>query len=73
MSLLESTTGGPLGVLVVGGGQARLTVGYYLRRTGMSFVILDAGGGPGGAWRDGWESLHATRKRQVMQFLVEAS
>jgi putative flavoprotein involved in K+ transport len=44
-------------VIVIGGGQAGLAVGYYLRRTGLSFVILDAEVGPGGAWRHGWESL----------------
>ena len=44
-------------VIVIGGGQAGLAVGYYLRRTGRSFVILDAEVGPGGAWRHGWESL----------------
>lgn len=44
-------------VVVIGGGQAGLAVGYYLRRTGLSFVILDAEAGPGGAWRHGWESL----------------
>jgi putative flavoprotein involved in K+ transport len=59
MSLSESTTGGPLDVLVIGGGQAGLAVGYYLRRTGMSFAILDAEEGPGGAWRRGWNSLRA--------------
>ena len=44
-------------VIVIGGGQAGLAIGYYLRRTGLSFVILDAEVGPGGAWRHGWESL----------------
>ncbi len=44
-------------VIVIGGGQAGLAVGYYLRRTGLSFVILDAEVGPGGAWRHGWDSL----------------
>ncbi len=43
---------------MVGGGQAALAVGYYLRRrTDLSFVILDSEDGPGGAWRHGWESL----------------
>ena len=43
---------------VVGGGQAALAVGYYLRRrTDLSFAILDSEDGPGGAWRHGWESL----------------
>jgi putative flavoprotein involved in K+ transport len=44
-------------VVVIGGGQSGLAVGYYLRRTGLDFVILDAGSEPGGAWRRGWESL----------------
>ncbi|NGM22791.1 NAD(P)/FAD-dependent oxidoreductase [Roseomonas stagni] len=44
-------------VLVIGGGQAGLAAGYFLRRTGLAFVILDAGAAPGGAWRHGWDSL----------------
>ncbi len=44
-------------VVVVGGGQAGLAVGYYLRRTDLSFCILDDQPGPGGAWRHGWDSL----------------
>jgi putative flavoprotein involved in K+ transport len=45
-------------VVVIGGGQAGLAVGYYLRRAGVSFVILDAQSAPGGAWQHGWDSLH---------------
>lgn len=44
-------------MVVVGGGQAALALGYYLRRTAFSFVILDAGDAPGGAWRHTWDSL----------------
>lgn len=48
-------------VLVVGGGQAALSVGYYLRRAGLvaydDYVILDAGTEAGGAWRQMWPSL----------------
>ena len=44
-------------VAVVGGGQAALAVAYYLRRTALRYVLLDAQEGPGGAWRHGWESL----------------
>jgi putative flavoprotein involved in K+ transport len=39
--------GGPLDVVVVGGGQAGLVVGYYLRRASLSFAIFDAAEGPG--------------------------
>lgn len=34
-----------------------LALGYYLRRAHADFLILDAGEGPGGAWRHGWNSL----------------
>ncbi len=45
---------------MIGGGQAALAVGYYLRRrTDLSFVILDSEDAPGGAWRHGWDSLRA--------------
>ncbi|KAI3590379.1 Flavin-dependent monooxygenase ArsO associated with arsenic resistance (plasmid) [Cupriavidus sp. U2] len=44
-------------VVVVGGGQSGLAVSYFLRRTGLSFVVLDSEGGPGGAWQHTWDSL----------------
>lgn len=44
-------------LIVIGGGQAALALGYYLRRTTLSYIILDAEEGPGGAWRHGWDSL----------------
>jgi putative flavoprotein involved in K+ transport len=44
-------------VIVIGGGQAGLATGYYLRRAGLDFVILDAGIAAGGAWRHAWDSL----------------
>ncbi|HCG57184.1 MAG TPA: pyridine nucleotide-disulfide oxidoreductase, partial [Brevibacterium sp.] len=44
-------------VVVIGGGQAGLAAGYFLRRTGLEFVILDDHAGPGGAWQHGWQSL----------------
>ncbi len=44
-------------VVIIGGGQAGLATGYFLRRCGLSFVILDAEPGPGGAWRHTWPSL----------------
>jgi len=56
---MDGEGGRPLDVAVVGGGQAGLAVGYYLKRTGLSFAIFDAAEGPGGAWRRGWDSLRA--------------
>jgi putative flavoprotein involved in K+ transport len=44
-------------VVVIGGGQAGLSVGYYLRRTSLSYVILDAQERLGGAWLKAWDSL----------------
>ncbi|WP_369028277.1 FAD-dependent oxidoreductase, partial [Nocardia farcinica] len=41
-------------VVVVGGGQAGLAAGYYLRRAGHRFVILDDQPSPGGAWPHMW-------------------
>ena len=43
--------------LVIGGGQTGLTVGYYLAKTGRTFLILDAGERIGDAWRNRWDSL----------------
>ena len=43
--------------VVIGGGQAGLTVGYYLRKRGIPFVILDAHPRVGDAWRRRWDSL----------------
>jgi putative flavoprotein involved in K+ transport len=42
---------------VIGGGQAGLAVGYYLRRTALRWTILDAQVVPGGAWTRAWRSL----------------
>ena len=44
-------------VVVIGGGQAGLSVGYYLRKRGLRFVILDASARVGDAWRKRWDSL----------------
>ena len=44
-------------VVVVGGGQAGLAIGYYLGREGRSFTILEAAGEPAAAWRSRWDSL----------------
>ena len=43
--------------VVVGGGQAGLSVGYHLTQRGLPFVILDAQERIGDAWRKRWDSL----------------
>jgi putative flavoprotein involved in K+ transport len=43
--------------VVIGGGQAGLSVGYHLARQARPFVILDASQRVGDAWRQRWDSL----------------
>src|SRR5438552_6203273 len=44
--------------IIIGGGQAGLAVGYYLKKQGRRFVILDANERIGGSWRTRtWDSL----------------
>ena len=44
-------------VLVIGGGQAGLSMGYYLAERECSFVIADANPEVGHSWRSRWQSL----------------
>jgi len=44
-------------VIVIGGGQAGLSTGYYLKKLGLSFVILDASARIGDVWRKRWDTL----------------
>jgi putative flavoprotein involved in K+ transport len=44
-------------VVVIGGGQAGLSVGYHLARKGLDFVILEANERIGDTWRARWDSL----------------
>jgi putative flavoprotein involved in K+ transport len=43
--------------VVIGGGQAGLSVGHHLARRGLPFLILDAHQRVGDAWRRRWDSL----------------
>src|SRR5678815_4560172 len=43
--------------IVIGGGQAGLATGYYLKQQGRDFVILDANARVGDVWRRRWDSL----------------
>jgi putative flavoprotein involved in K+ transport len=44
-------------VVVVGGGQAGLAIGYFLARQGRDFTILEAASEPAAVWRERWDSL----------------
>lgn len=44
-------------VVVIGGSQAGLAVGYHLAQRGLRLVILDAGPEVGHVWRSRWDSL----------------
>ncbi len=44
-------------VVVVGGGQAGLAIGYLLAQQGRQFTILEAADTPAAAWRERWDSL----------------
>jgi putative flavoprotein involved in K+ transport len=43
--------------IIVGGGQAGLSVGYHLAKRGLTFLILDANPHIGDVWRNRWDSL----------------
>lgn len=44
-------------VIVIGGGQAGLSVGHHLKKLGVRFLILDGSARIGDAWRKRWDSL----------------
>ena len=46
-----------INTVVIGGGQAGLSVGYHLKKRGVPFVILDASERIGDVWRNRWDSL----------------
>lgn len=55
--------------VVIGGGQAGLSSGYFLRRFGFQperdFVVLDHSPAAGGAWQFRWPSLLLSKTHQV--------
>jgi putative flavoprotein involved in K+ transport len=55
--IAESRSVGDVEVAVVGAGQAGLAIGYYLKRQGRRFAILERAGQIAPAWRERWESL----------------
>jgi putative flavoprotein involved in K+ transport len=47
----------PLDVIVIGGGQAGLAIGWHLAQRGQRFVVLEAADQLGHSWRTRWDSL----------------
>lgn len=50
-------TGKGFDVIVIGAGQSGLATSYYLQRSGLNYVLLDANEVPGGSWQHYWQSL----------------
>lgn len=44
-------------VLIIGGGQAGLSIAYFLRRTSLDYLIVDNEAAAGGSWQHTWDSL----------------
>ncbi len=55
--MADGRTSERVNTVVVGGGQAGLSVGHHLARHGVDFVILDAAARVGDPWRHRWDSL----------------
>ncbi len=44
-------------VIIIGAGQAGLSMGYYLKKTNLSFLVLDKGAMIGEVWENRYDSL----------------
>jgi putative flavoprotein involved in K+ transport len=53
----ETYTNTHVNTVVIGGGQAGLSIGYHLSRQRVPFVILDGSARIGDTWRRRWDSL----------------
>ena len=47
----------PVDTIIIGGGQAGLSVGYHLARRGQRFIVLEANEHVGDSWRMRWDTL----------------
>lgn len=54
---MSTNTAESIDTIVIGGGQAGLSVGYHLAKRGIPFVVVDAHERIGDAWRTRWDSL----------------
>lgn len=48
---------GMLDTVIIGGGQAGLALGYFMKGQKRKFLILDASQRSGDSWRQRWDSL----------------
>jgi putative flavoprotein involved in K+ transport len=55
--MTAGSAGRTLDVLVIGGGQAGLAMGYQLAQRDLRFLIVDSGPEVGHVWRSRWDSL----------------
>jgi putative flavoprotein involved in K+ transport len=55
--MIEARTPESAGTLIIGAGQAGLSVGYHLARRGLPFTIVDGRARVGDSWRSRWDSL----------------
>jgi putative flavoprotein involved in K+ transport len=53
-----------LEVAFIGAGQSGLAMGYFLRRQGRRFVILERAADIAPAWRERWDSLTLSTPRR---------
>src|SRR5215208_4931725 len=51
-------------IAVIGAGQTALAMGYFLKRQGRRFVILERAGEIAPAWRERWDSLELFTPRR---------
>jgi len=51
-------------LIIIGAGQAGLTMGYYLKQEGYNFLLLEAGNRIGDSWRNRYNSLQLFTPRE---------
>ena len=66
-NIAHGSTGsdGAYQTVIVGGGQAGLATGYFLKRNGREFTILDENPRTGDSWRKRWDSLRLFTPSQL--------
>jgi hypothetical protein len=60
-------------VVVIGAGQAGLSVGYHLKRRGINHIILDGASRIGDVWRNRWDSLRLSPRPSSTRSMIIVS